>query len=302
MIANPDQQPVVLVVDDSPDSLGMLHTALHQAGYVVLVALHGQQAIDIISRITPDVILLDAVMPVLDGFAACEQIRRELPLTPILFMTGLGADADIVRAFSSGGTDYLQKPIRPAELLARIGTHLQAARMLAGARNALDIARQFVLAVNTSGGTRWYTPETGDLLRGHGFDPDATAGPLSAAIAAWLPHHRQRGDLILSTPHRPLTLRYFKLAASDEHLLRLVIGDLLRDPALLERVLPLTHREAEVLLWVAHGRTNKEIGEILAMSPRTVNKHLEQLFPKLQVENRAAATAIAIQALLGLPI
>ncbi|MES9845606.1 MAG: helix-turn-helix transcriptional regulator, partial [Candidatus Sedimenticola sp. 6PFRAG5] len=70
----------------------------------------------------------------------------------------------------------------------------------------------------------------------------------------------------------------------------------------LEAALPITKREAEVLLWVAHGKTNREIGEILDLSPRTVNKHLEQIYPKIQVDNRSGATSIAIQALLGLPV
>jgi DNA-binding CsgD family transcriptional regulator len=76
----------------------------------------------------------------------------------------------------------------------------------------------------------------------------------------------------------------------------------LLDPKALEAALPVTKREAEVLLWVAQGKTNREIGEILTMSPRTVNKHLEQIYSKIQVDNRAAATSIAIQSLLGMTV
>ncbi|MES9913990.1 MAG: response regulator, partial [Candidatus Sedimenticola sp. 4PFRAG1] len=65
--------PIVLVVDDSPDSLGMINTALNQAGYMVLVALNGQQALDIVAQIQPNVVLMDAVMPVMDGFECCRQ-------------------------------------------------------------------------------------------------------------------------------------------------------------------------------------------------------------------------------------
>ncbi|MES9965184.1 MAG: response regulator, partial [Candidatus Sedimenticola sp. 20ELBAFRAG] len=67
--------PIVLVVDDSPDSLGMINTALNQAGYMVLVALNGQQALDIVAQIQPNVVLMDAVMPVMDGFECCRQMR-----------------------------------------------------------------------------------------------------------------------------------------------------------------------------------------------------------------------------------
>ena len=83
-----------------------------------------------------------------------------------------------------------------------------------------------------------------------------------------------------------------------EHLLRVVAKNHLMDFHLLEKSLPITKHEAEVLLWVAHGKTNREIGEILSLSPRTINKHLEQLYPKIEVDNRSAATSIAIRTLL----
>jgi len=71
------------------------------------------------------------------------------------------------------------------------------------------------------------------------------------------------------------------------------------DPSILEDSLKITYREAEVLLWVAHGKTNREIAEILNMSPRTVNKHLEQMYPKIGAHNRTTAASITIQMILG---
>jgi len=101
---------------------------------------------------------------------------------------------------------------------------------------------------------------------------------------------------------RPDPFFFFKSVNDDEHLLRIVEHESILDASILEEILPITKREAEVLLWVAHGKTNREIAEILSLSPRTVNKHLEQIYPKIQVDNRTAATSIAIQALLGLPV
>lgn len=294
--------PIVLVVDDSPDSLGMLNTALKQAGYTVLVSLNGQQALDIVGQIQPHVVLMDAVMPVMDGFECCLEMRKRLPLTPIIFMTGLTEEEHIVRAFGNGGNDYITKPIKPAELLARITAHVNAARMINNAHAALDVAKQFVLAVDDRGEILWTTPDTRELLKAQGIDPETDAGRITERLRGWLLEHQVKGDLAIPTATRPLTLRYFKTIGDGEHLLRIVGQDLLTDPAVLEQALPVTKREAEVLLWVAHGKTNKEIGEILDLSPRTVNKHLEQAFPKLQVDNRSAATSIAIQALLGLPV
>ncbi len=294
--------PLVLVVDDSPDSLGMINTALNQAGYTVLVSLNGEQALNIAGQIKPDVVLMDAVMPVMDGFECCLRIRQILQLTPIIFMTGLSEVEHTVKAFECGGNDYITKPIKPEELLARIKVHLNNANMINNARTALDTARQYVLAVNDSGEIQWATPETLELLQKHAPDWFNDTARLSATLKQWLEITGKKSDLVLQATQKPITIRYFKTVNNNEHLLRIVGQDAIPDASILEKALPITKREAEVLLWVAHGKTNREIGEILSLSPRTVNKHLEQIYPKIQVDNRTAATSIAIQALLGLPV
>ena len=293
--------PIVLVVDDSPDSLGMINTALNQAGYTVLVALNGQQALEIIKQIQPNVVLMDAVMPVMDGFECCQAMRKQLPLLPIIFMTGLTDTENTVKAFEHGGNDFISKPIKPAELLARITVHVNNADMINNARVALDEAKQFVFAINNAGETLWATPGTRELLSTHEFELEETANQFSSALNGWL-NDAEKKDLIIKTNVAPLTFRYVKSINQDEHLLRVIGKNLLLDASVLESALPVTKRESEVLLWVAHGKTNREIGEILSLSPRTVNKHLEQIYPKIQVDNRASATSIVIQALLGLPV
>jgi len=297
-----DGKRIILVVDDSPDSLGLVNSALNEAGYTVLVSLNGQQALDIVGQIHPHVVLMDAVMPVMDGFECCREVRKILPLTPVIFMTGLNDSEHAVMAFEQGGTDYITKPIRPAELLARIQVHLNNANMISRARAALDSARQHVFAVDPKGGYLWSTPEARNLLREHDIDPQDPPPNFVKRLATWLALGEPRNDLIIQTSKAPLTVRYCESDHSGEHLLRIVGRDTLLDVGMLERALPITRREAEVLLWVAHGKTNKEVGEILELSPRTVNKHLEQIFPKINVTNRSAATSIAIQALLGLPV
>jgi DNA-binding NarL/FixJ family response regulator len=294
--------PIILAVDDSPDSLGLLNSALNQAGYMVLVALNGEQALTIVEQIKPDAVLMDALMPGMDGFACCRRMRRLLPLTPIIFMTGLTEVEHLLSAFDSGGDDYITKPIQPEELLARITAHVSRARLIDNARAALDMARQFVLAVQDDGRMLWATPETEELLARHGIDLGNAPDSIAERLRPWIAEADKRSDLSLKTPGASLTLRYFKRIDHNEHLLRVVGQNILTDPSLLEAALPLTKREAEVLLWVAHGKTNREIGDLLSLSPRTVNKHLEQIYPKIQVDNRAAATSIAIQALLGLPV
>ena len=137
---------VVLVVDDSPESLGMLNVALNTQGYTALVALNGLQALAIAEKVVPDVVLLDAMMPEMDGFETCRKLKERLPNTPIIFMTGLTDVEDVVKGFEAGGVDYVTKPISPDEVIARIKTHIQTAKLALSAQNALDHAGNNVLS------------------------------------------------------------------------------------------------------------------------------------------------------------
>lgn len=216
----PSRAGTVLVVDDAPDTLRMLCDALAGEGYTVLVARDGPQALARLDVVTPDAILLDGVMPGWSGFETCQRIKAH-PVgqaIPVIFMTGLSDTTDVVTGFEVGGVDYVVKPIRIEEVLARLNTHVRNAR---AAREALAQAsmQQRPLPLNAS-------PETDRLLQAS-----------------------------------------------------------------------LTPRETEVLTWLARGKTNRDIAEILGMSHRTVNKHLEHIFEKLGVETRAAAAALATRAI-----
>ncbi|MEJ1938570.1 response regulator, partial [Nostoc sp. NIES-2111] len=98
----------VLIAEDSPETLAMLADAVEAAGYIAMVALRGDRALSIARQATPDVILLDAVMPGLDGFETCRQLKRDgaLSRVPVIFMTGLSDPGDIVRGLEAGGVDY----------------------------------------------------------------------------------------------------------------------------------------------------------------------------------------------------
>ena len=104
-------------------------------------------------------------------------------------------------------------------------------------------------------------------------------------------------DLNADRSSPKLKLLYVGHIGPDENLLRLIEGDLGSDQAVLRQKLLVTEREAEVLLWIARGKSNRDIADILHLSPRTVNKHLEQIYAKLGVENRTSAAALAVRAL-----
>ena len=214
---------IVLIVDDVPENVAVLSDALDEAGCMVLVALDGASAIERLGYITPDIILLDAVMPGMDGFDTCRRMKQleSARDIPVVFMTGLTESEHVVAGFACGGVDYVTKPIRPDEVLARVATHVSTGRALRAARSAA--ARSDA----PPGGEQW-------------------ADELCATYG-------------------------------------------------------LTTREAQVLEWLAKGKTNRDIGEILGLSPRTVNKHLEHIYEKLGVETRSAATSIALRRSGGKP-
>lgn len=290
----------ILVVDDSPDSLGMINMALDEAGIAVLIALNGQQAMNVLEQITPDVILMDAIMPVMDGFECASKIRKQLPLIPIIFMTGLSDTEHVVKAFNAGGNDYIVKPIRPEELLVRIRQHTNSARMMIEAQKVLDSIRQNVFCIDNLGHIIWATPDAQTLINQYQqLNDDAVK--FQNLLKHWLPNGLAGHDLALplSQQNLTLTVHYFKQTGENAYLLKIQSPEVEIDPSVLEEKLAITIRESEVLQWLAHGKTNKDIAEILQMSPRTVNKHLEQMYPKIGADNRTAAASIAIQTILG---
>jgi DNA-binding NarL/FixJ family response regulator len=290
---------VVLVVDDSPETLSFINDALDQAGMVTLVALSGQQAIHIARKMAPDLILLDALMPQMSGFETCKIIKQDLELhhIPVIFMTGLTETEHIIAGFGAGGVDYLTKPINPIELMARIKTHLNMARTVLSAQSALDTTGQNLCAVNAQGQLLWATPWVNHELERLGKGNWTQLG-LAAPIARWLALNPKEGAH-MSTHFEQTGLQWIRVRqnSDDEFLLKLVIEGQIDEVQILRKHLNVTQRESEVLLWVAKGKTNREIGQILDLSPRTVNKHLEQLFKKIGVDNRSSATALAVNLL-----
>ena len=294
---------IVLVVDDSPETLGFLTDALERFGATVLVATEGAQALDIAERITPDIVLMDAVMPGMDGFETTRRMKRNAALAhvPVIFMTGLSETENIVEGLESGGVDYVTKPIVLDELFARIRVHLANARTAQSARHALDTAGRTLLAANREGEILWCTPQAVKQIEQ--ALPDWDGATLPEPLRTWL---RVVGDAVAAMPVPPTIpidgarrLHFSLLSATSESeiLFRIAIDGADAQVAALRRHYLVTTREAEVLLWVAQGKSNRDIAEILGLSPRTVNKHLEQIYPKLGVENRASAAIAAVRAL-----
>ena len=308
--------PIVLIVDDMPDNLALLHDALDDAGHTVLVATTGESALQRAAQALPDVVLLDALMPGIDGFEVARRLKADAATAsiPIIFMTGLTETEHVVAAFAAGGVDYVTKPIRPREVLARMAVHMESARerlqertQATEARNALDAFGHATMAIGLEPATRavrsvWQTPLARRLMHDY-----FGAGPaqIPEAVLAWL-----RTESSFDTggrEPRPLPVQreadgvarqlVFTLQqrTGDDDLL--IVMREVSDTAAVDAIVQafrLTLREAEVLYWVAKGKTNRDIGDILGSSPATVKKHLERVYVKLGAETRTAAAGIAM--------
>lgn len=216
--ATPVTMKRILVIEDHPKMLRNLVTILQMEGFQALAATDGQAGLEIARHESPDLILCDVMMPVLDGYGVLEALRADARTAtiPFIFLTAKGQKAEIRAGMNLGADDYLTKPVTTDDLLNALRTRLRRQQ----AHDArVDAAR---------------TP----------FAPDFSS---------------------------PIPLE----------------------------ALGLTAREAEVVLWVAQGKSNADIATILGMQETTVKKHLAHVFEKLGVESRNAVTLQALETLAG---
>ena len=122
-----ENETTILIVDDIPGNVDVLRKTLEVEGYSISMAPSGEVALKIAPKIKPDLILMDVMMPGMDGFETCRKLNEDTVFenTPIIFVTGKAETEDVVDAFKSGGADYITKPFRDEEVLARVGTHLK---------------------------------------------------------------------------------------------------------------------------------------------------------------------------------
>ena len=283
----------VLVVDDTPANLSLLLDSLSEAGYEVLVAESGQSALALLDHTTPDLILLDLMMPGIDGIATCTQLkaRPECADVPVIFMTAVDEPAQKLKAFAAGALDYVTKPVYPPEVLARVVVHLQirrlqkslaeelALRVEAEEQLSQSLDRAVVLADGT-GRIVFGTRLAAGLL--HKYFPGHPPGALPAALG--------------TAPAALVVRRFSESGRSDLQMIVLEEKGAPPGPAALKE-LGLTPREAEVLYWIAQGKSNPDIATILGANVRTVHKHVEHIFQKLGLETRNAATLVALEIL-----
>ncbi|TVR52774.1 MAG: response regulator [Puniceicoccaceae bacterium] len=303
----------ILVIDDVPENLAVVFDVLNQANFEVLVVESGAVALERMEVLRPDLILLDVRMPDLDGLEVCRRLHAD-PKTaaiPVIMMTALNDTTDTVAGFEAGAVDYLRKPVAPEEVLVRVNTHLQM-RMLRktleqrnqalsrevrrrreAERQLEQSLEQAVLVVAGNGTVQFATRRAWDLLEQYFADWDGTGLP--SDLGGWIGERaepmirfpRPKGSLVARLFTDPGNTSANCMVTLEEHLVMI-------SPEPLQQ-LGLTPREAEVLYWLAQGKTSPEIAVILRTALNTVKKHAHNIYAKLGVDNRTAAAARAFE-------
>jgi DNA-binding NarL/FixJ family response regulator len=297
---------MILLVDDSPDEVRLLADALRQDGFASMSASSGEIALTMLERVVPQLIVMDGAMPGLDGFETCRRLKADVRFAhvPVIFITGLKDTEHVLKGFEAGGVDYVTKPVKLEELIARIRIHTANAWIAANARSALDLAGRYLLATDSHGRARWCTPQAADLLSStlassKGGGELKLPVDISTQLAKLIADGNLGQSEGLGAPgYSRITISFLGTNGQDEFLFSLSPDAAKSGEDVLAAAYELTSRETEVLIWIAHGKSNQEISEILLISPRTVNKHLERIFPKLGVENRASAASRALRTLI----
>ena len=148
MLTSETQKPLILIADDTPRNIQLLGTILHEHDYNVSAVQDGQQLLDIMERLQPDLILLDVMMPVMDGFTTCQKLKEDVRFkdVPVIFLTAKSEKSDTVKGFELGAADYLTKPFNTSELLARVKTHITLRRKTVALVSAMEAAEQANIA------------------------------------------------------------------------------------------------------------------------------------------------------------
>lgn len=325
----------ILIIDDTPTELCVLIAELKKNHYTVYVAESGRNALERVRYIQPDIILLDVLMPEIDGFATCIQLKKD-PFTndvPVLFLSELDESIDKVRGFAVGGVDYITKPFQVIEVLARIRTHLtlrHVQQTLEEKNQSLEemvAERTAQLQAEVAHRLR-QEEQKRKLLDELERQSDQLSGLMKRLIEQGKTNEQGVNEQVIA----PLTKRSQQLQQKVEHLQAITntltnaperhrivtqlhqlhnaieqlkeelqtIRNALSQPSSFEvsledPLIKLSAREREVLQLIVDGNTNTEIAELLYISETTVRSHRSRLLQKLQIEDTTALIKFALQ-------
>lgn len=325
-------KPVVLLVDDTPFNLDFLLDNLEEANYHVIVAENGHSALERIQYVKPDIILLDAMMPDMDGFTTCRRLKAD-PATadiPVIFLTSLTDTTDKVRGFEAGGVDYITKPLQIEEVLARISTHLTIRQLqseLQGENERLEkrVAERTIALREEVEQRKRNEAEKSKLLDVVGRQSEQLREMTNWLIMSQKNHYANtvlvlreqveqnlsmltfhlqslhsfyQGKLIQEQIYAHLTSALGLVEQTEKQLQSIVHN--LHDPIETRHIaesplLKLSTRESEVLRLVVSGKTNIEMADLLGLTETTIRTYRSRIMQKLNLTDLPSLTKFAIQ-------
>ncbi len=277
------EKPLILIVDDNAHNLQVLGSILRDNGYRTAVAQDGQEALHFVQKKWPSLVLLDIMMPGMDGFEVCRRIRARTdgdPL-PVIFLSVHSETSDKIKAFRAGGVDYITKPFQQEEVLARIAVHIQ----LQTTKQALQRANEELeerVRKRTSALTEANTKleEANIALKVLLERKDETRRMSEEKLIFNVQHGIQPNlEKLMSTDLNSIQLQYVQAIESQ---LREVTSPLKRD---LSQRFCLTPTEMQLVDLIRQGKLTKEIAHLLNLSKRTIDTHRQNIRKKLGLQN-----------------
>lgn len=320
------EPPIVFIVDDDPNNLNILYDHLHQAHFKVLAARDGASALEQMKLMKLDLILLDIVMPGMDGITVCRRLKAnpETQDIPIIFMTALDDMQNKIRGFENGGVDYIIKPFNEMELLARVETQitLQQLRATLQQKNeALETkvqARTAELQAQQKERERLFDlvkqqsenlqQLTNSFLKNQQHKQDTIAHNISKYIDHNLTVLQSNlalmEKLTLDSTDPPLTLKMLtghigtslELAEQIKNQIHNITIELVQKISLADiSIITLSPREREVLELIARGCSSTDIADTLVVSQSTVRTYRQRIMQKLGVTDTVSLIKIALR-------
>jgi len=322
------KRPMILIVDDTPIDLQVLSMILSKENYQIGVAMNGKQALDTVEKIYPDLVLLDIMMPEMDGFEVCNTLKRSSTKDiPVIFLTVKDETEDILKGYEAGAVDYVTKPFNSAELLARVRTHIELKKKIDNEKQlitkltaTLEERKQAEEALKQAHDNlerlveertdelvlknRQLTDEIGERRRAEEAleIKSKNLEEFNTALKVLL-KQREKDKIELEEwilanvknlimPHVEKLKKINLKARSATHLsiLETNLKEITSSfsQRLSSKYLNLTSKEIQIANLVKEGKTSKDIGELLNVSERTIDFHRKNIRNKLGLQNRKA--------------
>jgi len=284
LVMSEDNRSLILIVDDNTYNIQVLGNILRENDYRTAVAQDGFEALNFLEKKMPDLVLLDIMMPQMDGYEVCERIKKDPDKTelPIIFISVHTDTAEKVKAFRAGAVDYITKPFQQEEILARIRVQLQLQETKEELRRAnQDLEKRVQERTAELSEANQKLEQTNTALNVLLEKKDENKKKLEENLIFNVK------QLIQPSLEK---LKDTELSGSQKHYLDLIEGQIEEVISPLNRNLSgkysLTSTEMQMLELIKQGKMTKEIADMLGVSTRTVDSHRHNIRKKLEIDNK----------------